>query len=63
MPAAPPGQEFLRFLAADRAVLKPRDVHLVSTLRHPQDADGPKAWLEKTSRLKAAFAPQPARRG
>ena len=54
-------KEFLRFLRRiDRAVLKPRDVHLVLDNYATHKTPEVKAWLEKHPRFKLHFTPNSA---
>jgi transposase len=54
-------KEFLRFLRRiDRAVLKPRDVHLVLDNYATHKTPEVKAWLEKHPRFKLHFTPTSA---
>jgi len=54
-------KEFLRFLhRIDRAVLKPRDVHLVLDNYATHKTPEVKAWLEKHPRFKLHFTPTSA---
>jgi transposase len=54
-------REFLRFLRRiDRAVLKPRDVHLVLDNYATHKTPEVKAWLEKHPRFKLHFTPTSA---
>ncbi|MCA3492206.1 MAG: IS630 family transposase [Rhodobacter sp.] len=54
-------KEFLRFLRSiDRAVLKPRDVHLVLDNYATHKTPEVKAWLEKHPRFKLHFTPTSA---
>jgi len=61
MPATSRAREFLRFLRRiDRAVLKPRDVHLVLDTYATHKTPEVKAWLEKHPRFKLHFTPTSA---
>jgi len=56
MPARHRSKEFLRFLRRiDRAVLKPRDVHLVLDNYATHKTPEVKTWLEKHPRFKLHF--------
>jgi hypothetical protein len=52
------GKKFLRFMRRiDRAVSKPRDVHLVLDNYAPHKTPKVQAWLEKHPRFKRHFTP------
>ena len=62
MPAAPPREGILALVSRriDRAVLKPRDVHLVLDNYATHKTPEVKAWLEKHPRFKLHFTPTSA---
>ena len=62
MPAAPPGQGVLALVSRrfDRAVLKPRDIHLVLDNYATHKTPEVRAWLVKHPRFKLHFTPTSA---